>query len=70
MSGFDPAKTDAAFLAEHPSWRSFMLINLGQGDPASIFPRSPRLSEQDGEIHTVVPGRPIGLHPHTVAELG
>ncbi|WP_207532495.1 glycosyltransferase family 2 protein [Desertivirga arenae] len=30
---------------------------------------SPRLSEIDGEIHTVVPGRPIGLHPHTVAEL-
>ena len=30
---------------------------------------SPRLSENDGEIHTVVPGRPIGLHPHTVAEL-
>jgi glycosyltransferase involved in cell wall biosynthesis len=31
--------------------------------------RSPRLSEKDGEIHTVVPGRPIGLHPHTVVEL-
>ncbi len=24
---------------------------------------SPRLSEKDGEFHTVVPGRPIGLHP-------
>jgi hypothetical protein len=23
----------------------------------------------DGEIHTVVPGRPIGLHPETVQEL-
>lgn len=32
--------------------------------------RSTRLSSEDGEIHTVVPGRPIGLHPHTVAELG
>lgn len=35
--------------------------------------RSPRLSQQDGEIHTVVPGRPIGLHPPDVgrlAELG
>ncbi len=31
--------------------------------------RTPRLSEMDGEPHTVVPGRPIGLHPHTVAEL-
>ncbi|WP_207425908.1 glycosyltransferase family 2 protein [Pedobacter sp. SYSU D00535] len=30
---------------------------------------SGRLSELDGQIHTVVPGRPIGLHPHTVAEL-
>jgi hypothetical protein len=30
---------------------------------------TPLLSEQDGEIHTVVPGRPIGLHPHTMAEL-
>ncbi|HEU4617963.1 MAG TPA: glycosyltransferase [Gammaproteobacteria bacterium] len=32
-------------------------------------PRSRRLSEDDGEIHTVVPGRPIGLHPPNVAEL-
>jgi glycosyltransferase involved in cell wall biosynthesis len=32
-------------------------------------PPSPRRSERDGQIHTVVPGRPIGLHPHTVAEL-
>jgi len=31
--------------------------------------RSPLLSEADGELHTVVPGRPIGLHPHTVVEL-
>jgi hypothetical protein len=31
--------------------------------------RAPLLSDADGEIHTVVPGRPIGLHPHTVAEL-
>ncbi len=31
--------------------------------------RSPLLSERDGDVHTVVPGRPIGLHPHTVAEL-
>lgn len=30
---------------------------------------SPLLSEKDGEIHTVVPGRPIGLHPQNVAEL-
>ena len=30
---------------------------------------SPRLSENDGEVHTVVPGRPIGLHPSSVVEL-
>jgi hypothetical protein len=32
-------------------------------------PRKPLLSAKDGEIHTVSPGRPIGLHPHHVAEL-
>jgi len=31
--------------------------------------RSPRLSAVDGEFHTVVPGRPIGLRPRHVAEL-
>ncbi len=31
--------------------------------------RSPRLSHADGELHTVVPGRPIGLHPEDVAAL-
>jgi len=31
--------------------------------------RSPRLGATDGEIHTVVTGRPIGLHPETVAAL-
>lgn len=30
---------------------------------------SPKLSSRDGEIHTVVPGRPIGLHPPDVATL-
>jgi hypothetical protein len=32
-------------------------------------PFSRRLSQDDGEVHTVVPGRPIGLHPENVAEL-
>ncbi len=32
-------------------------------------PFSRRLSADDGEVHTVVPGRPIGLHPENVAEL-
>jgi glycosyltransferase involved in cell wall biosynthesis len=54
----------------------------GDGRPTMIFDgdlpkrdwfaaeRTPRLSAHDGELHTVVPGRPIGLHPHTVEELG
>lgn len=42
MSGFDNAKLDEAFFAD-TSIRSNFLVNLGQGDPASIFPRSPRL---------------------------
>ena len=32
-------------------------------------PRTPLHSAAVGEIHTVSPGRPIGLHPHNVAEL-
>ena len=32
-------------------------------------PAGALLSSADGEIHTVVPGRPIGLHPHTVGAL-
>jgi hypothetical protein len=32
-------------------------------------PVAPLLSGADGDVHTVVPGRPIGLHPPTVAAL-
>ncbi len=42
MSGFDNAKVDAEFFTG-TSIRSNVLVNLGIGDPASIFPRSPRL---------------------------
>ena len=42
MTGFDNAKVDAEFFAGTPI-RSSILVNLGVGDPASIFPRSPRL---------------------------
>jgi len=42
MTGFDNAKVDAAFFVG-TSIRSNILVNLGVGDPASIFPRSPRL---------------------------
>lgn len=30
---------------------------------------SPRLSDLDGDFHTVVPGRPIGLHPGLLRDL-
>ena len=43
MSGFDNALVDELFLAEH-GWRSNFLCNIGHGDPAGLFPRSPRLS--------------------------
>jgi hypothetical protein len=32
-------------------------------------PRASLRSASEGDIHTVSPGRPIGLHPHHVAEL-
>lgn len=43
MSGFDATKLDEAFFAG-TAIKSNFLVNLGRGDPASIFPRSPRLS--------------------------
>jgi len=43
MSGFDNAKLDELFLAGS-GWKSNFLVNLGYGDPAGLFPRSPRLS--------------------------
>jgi 3-hydroxypropanoate dehydrogenase len=43
MSGFDNAKVDAAFFS-HNGWRSNFLVNIGYGDPAGVFNRSPRLS--------------------------
>lgn len=42
MTGFDNGKVDEAFFAGTPI-RSGILVNLGHGDPDSIFPRSPRL---------------------------
>lgn len=43
MTGFDNAIVDEAFFKGTPIKSNF-LVNLGQGDPASIFPRSPRLA--------------------------
>jgi 3-hydroxypropanoate dehydrogenase len=42
MSGFDKSKVDEAFFAES-GWKANFLVNLGHGDPAGLFPRSPRL---------------------------
>jgi len=49
MSGFDNALVDEAFLADK-GWRSNFLCNLGHGDPAGLFPRSPRLPFEDACI--------------------
>jgi 3-hydroxypropanoate dehydrogenase len=50
MSGFNNALVDEAFFAG-TSVRSNFLVNLGRGDTASIFPRSPRLGfDEAGHI--------------------
>ena len=43
MSGFDNAKVDEIFLQDR-GWRSNFIVNIGYGDPAGLFDRSPRLS--------------------------
>ena len=46
MSGFDSGKVDAAFWAG-TAIRTNFLCNLGHGDPAKLFVRSPRLSFEE-----------------------
>ncbi|RKH45362.1 malonic semialdehyde reductase [Corallococcus sp. AB050B] len=46
MGGFDKAKVDAAFL-QGTGWKSNILLNLGHGDAAKLFPRNPRLAFED-----------------------
>lgn len=46
MSGFDKAAVDREFLAA-TTWRSNMLCNLGHGDAAALYPRSPRFEFAD-----------------------
>jgi 3-hydroxypropanoate dehydrogenase len=41
MSGFDKVKVESAFLWDR-GWKANFLINLGHGDPAGLFGRSPR----------------------------
>ncbi|MFA5027979.1 MAG: malonic semialdehyde reductase, partial [Candidatus Methylomirabilota bacterium] len=42
MGGFDADKVDAEFFPDG-AWKSIFLLNLGHGDPASLYPRAPRL---------------------------
>jgi nitroreductase len=42
MSGFNHAGVDGEFFADQPNVRSNFICSIGYGDPASIFPRSPR----------------------------
>jgi 3-hydroxypropanoate dehydrogenase len=46
MSGFDAAKLNAAFWAG-TTVRTNFICALGHGDPAKLFPRSPRLSFEE-----------------------
>jgi 3-hydroxypropanoate dehydrogenase len=43
MGGFDPAKVEAEFFPEGKI-KANVIINIGYGDDAKLFPRSPRLS--------------------------
>ncbi|EKT4465530.1 malonic semialdehyde reductase [Pseudomonas putida] len=52
MSGFDHAQVEAEFFGDGGSFpgqriRVNFLCNLGYGDPAKLFPRSPRLSFEE-----------------------
>ncbi|HVJ55094.1 MAG TPA: malonic semialdehyde reductase [Aliidongia sp.] len=46
MSGFDNAKVDAEFFPDG-RFKSNFLCNIGYGDPAKLFPRSPRFEFED-----------------------
>ena len=49
MSGFDNAKVDEAFFSFN-GWRSNFLVNIGYGDPAGLFNRSPRLDFDEAVV--------------------
>src|ERR1700684_390609 len=46
MSGFDNAGVDKAFFSG-TRIRSNFICSIGQGDPASVFPRNPRLGFEE-----------------------
>jgi 3-hydroxypropanoate dehydrogenase len=43
MSGFDASMVDPVFFPGQ-AVKSFMLVNLGHGDPSRLYPRGPRLA--------------------------
>ncbi len=46
MGGFDRDKVDAEFFAG-TAIKSNVLVNIGYGDEAALFPRSPRLEFEE-----------------------
>lgn len=46
MGGFNGEMVDAAFFAGTRT-KSFVLINLGHGDPAKLYPRGPRFAFEE-----------------------
>jgi 3-hydroxypropanoate dehydrogenase len=46
MSGFNAAKVNAEFFADG-KWKVNLICNLGYGDHAKLFPRSPRLEFEE-----------------------
>jgi 3-hydroxypropanoate dehydrogenase len=46
MSGFDNVGVDKAFFAG-TRIKSNFICSIGHGDPASVFPRNPRLSFEE-----------------------
>ena len=42
MSGFDGGAVDAAFFADRPDVTVNFIATIGRGNPAGLFPRSPR----------------------------
>jgi 3-hydroxypropanoate dehydrogenase len=42
MAGFDASKVDHLFFSQKPSYRSFIVCNLGYGDHSKLYPRGPR----------------------------
>jgi hypothetical protein len=60
------------FFAQAPGLRETPSLVLDGDLPKRDWFRAqavPPLSASDGELHTVVPGRPIGLHPQVMGEL-